>query len=122
MFSHAIKYHMIVDNEVHVLYGQLQYVLKLKLPEFATNSAKIYLIAFIRPCNTGGLDATITRAYFDSMGRIGVADLTCFVATVGRVPMGEGRYGVVDRSTEEAWPSVYEDFPRQVATGSGQDD
>jgi hypothetical protein len=113
---------MIVDNELHVLYGQLQYVLKFKLPEFAANSAKIYLIAFIRPCKRDGVDATTTRAYFDDMGRIGVADLTCFVATVGRVPMGEGRYGVVDRSTEEAWPSVYEDFPQQVPMGSGADE
>jgi hypothetical protein len=56
------------------------------------------------------------------MGMLGVTDLTCLVATVGRVPMGNGQYGIVDRSIEEAWPTVFEEFPNQPAANDPDED
>jgi hypothetical protein len=100
---------MIIDNQIQVLYGQLRYILKFAIPAFEAHPERTYILAFIQPCITNGIDATVEKAYYSGMGRVGVADLTCYVATVGRVPMGDQRYGIIDRSTEEAWPTVYED-------------
>ncbi len=104
---------MNVDGAYRVLYGQFQYALKFSLPAFDTFPEKVYILAVIAPCITEGLDATESLVYYSRTGPIGVADLTCFVATVGRVPMGGGRYGIVDRSTEESWPTVYEALPEE---------
>jgi hypothetical protein len=100
---------MIVDEHMEVRYGQLHHILKFAIPAFKTYPEKTYILAFIKPCVTNGVDATVQKAYYSAMRPVGVADLTCYVATVGRVPVGQQRYGIIDRSTEEAWPTVYED-------------
>jgi hypothetical protein len=110
------------ENRVHYFYGQLQYIYKVTLPSFGDQPETIHLLAFIKPCDTGGMDATKSRVYYTEMGALGVADLTCLVATVGRVPMGNGRYGIVDRSIEEAWPTVFEEFPNQLAGNDPDED
>jgi hypothetical protein len=105
---------MIVNELMEVRYGQLHYILKFAMTAFGTHPKKTHILAFIKPCITNGIDATVQRTYYSAMGPVGVADLTCYVATVGRVPMGEQRYGIIDRSTEEAWPTVYEDAQEPV--------
>ena len=35
-------------------------------------------------------------------------DLTCVVAAIGRVPIEDGHFGIIDRSLEEVWPTVHE--------------
>ena len=110
------QYHMIIDGIWTYLYGQLQYALKFELPSFGQRIAEQCILVFIRPCsNTHSADATQTRVYYNSLGPVIVADLTSLVSGAGRVPMGDSRFGIVDRSIEEAWPTVYEDFPDQPA-------
>jgi hypothetical protein len=93
---------------MQVFYGQLQYILKFQLPQLDEFPRREFIVALIKPCATNGLDATKVTTYYDEMEPLSVVDVTCIIATVGRVPMGDGRYGIVDRSTEESWPSVHE--------------
>jgi len=62
-------------------------------------------------CQTNGLDATKGNVYYteERQARLGLIDLTCVIAAVGRIPMGDGRYGIFDRSTEESWPTIHEE-------------
>ncbi|KIM20269.1 hypothetical protein M408DRAFT_308535 [Serendipita vermifera MAFF 305830] len=110
-----IRYHMNVNGTDKVLYGQLQHIFKFTLPAFNTYPAKIHILALILPCETAGVDATSSLAYYSAKGRLGIADLTCMVATVGRVPVSRGTFGIVDRSTKESWPSVYEPLAEEDA-------
>jgi hypothetical protein len=45
-----------------------------------------------------GLDATVEKTYYLTKNSLGVVDLACLVAAVGCVPMGDGCFGIVDRS------------------------
>lgn len=104
---------MNVEGTNQVLYGQFHHAFKFSLPAFDAVPTKIYILAIIRPCITNGLDATTSPVFYTAHGPLGVADLTCFVSTVGRIPMGGDRYGIIDRSTEESWPTVYEPLPEE---------
>jgi hypothetical protein len=93
---------------MQAFYGQLQYTLKFRLPQLDNFPPRELIVALVKPCITNGSDATKATTYYDEIEQLSVVNLTCIIAAVGRVPMGGGRYGIVDRNTEEAWPSVHD--------------
>ncbi|KAG9047476.1 hypothetical protein FS842_000638 [Serendipita sp. 407] len=109
----ATFYHMMIDTAPTVRYGQLQSVYKLSLPPLGNQDSTTYLLTFIIPCSTGGSNATIQITYYSQMERLGISDLTCLVCTIRRVPMGDGRFGIIGRSTE-GWPTIFEEFPLET--------
>jgi hypothetical protein len=101
---------MTIDGEETILYGQLQYILDFSI-QFEQRPIQKFLLVVIKPCETANTDAAKQKTYFSAYRQEGIADLACLVSVVGRVPVGQGRYGIIDRSMEDSWPTVCEDRP-----------
>jgi hypothetical protein len=108
---------MIVGDSLQVFYGQIQYFVRFKVSVIEGKEPEEHVFAVILPCDTDGGDAALRRVYYRTMREVGVADISALKATIGRLIIGDGTFGIIDR-TPEVWPSLYE----QAADEQDDDD
>jgi hypothetical protein len=98
---------MIVGDSLQVFYGQVQCFLRCRVPIFENEDPEEHVLAVILPCDTNGGDAAQQRVSYSRIRPMGVADISAVKATIGRLIMLNGTFGIIDR-TNEVWPSLYE--------------
>ena len=111
MLSHPNQYNTIVDknarfprrpvvNELRSFFGQLQYIIVLRLPASRPlglqEPTPVALVA-IRSCPIIKSHAELDIHYYTNEGGVDVLDVTCVQCVVGRVKDGRG-WGIIDRS------------------------
>jgi hypothetical protein len=101
---------MIVGDSLRVLYGQVDCFLRCKVCVVENMEPEEHVLAVILPCDTDGGDAAQQRVTYRGMRPMGVADISAVKAAIGRLIMGNGTFGIIDR-TNEVWPSLYEQAP-----------
>lgn len=99
------------DAEVTVMYGRVNYFIRAHLPAIPrlNEEAQEIILAMIERCETGGKDATNELVTYKKMHPAALADISAIQCVVGRVPMKNGIFGIIDRHLVDFWPTLDQD-------------
>lgn len=83
-----------------IAYGQVECYILVTLPAMPplkTNHEATALLALVKLCKTGGMDASLGPVWYQELGTVRAFDIATIDCVVGRVKVGS-RWGIVDRS------------------------
>jgi hypothetical protein len=82
-------------------YGQLQNIFVVTLPACPTlqlEKPEVFILAGIQTCADVHLGNGMEMPYYKKLGSYEVVDMSCIQCLVGRVPLGQQQWAIIDRS------------------------